>query len=234
MKLEKLANFALDLVFPPRCFWCDEVLPLGQSCHCETEIAEYLLGTEPVQQKAQTRIRKFPPNVYAVYRYQGIVRQAVLRFKFEDEPEKAGRFGQAMARTIGQAGLAQQFDLLVPIPVSKKTYRKRGYNQSFLLARESALGCGIPCDGEMLIKIKETKPQRMLDKKHRETNIQGAFAIKPGINLAGKRVLLVDDIVTTGSTLAEAYKTILNNGAFSCGAICLSAAPEMEKEKYGE
>lgn len=103
--------------------------------------------------------------------------------------------------------------ILVPIPLDKKKLKLRGYNQSEELAKELSPILKIPVILQNLIKIKSTKPQMELKKEEREKNLENAFQIKNLAELKGKKVFLVDDVYTTGSTMEECAKTLLKAGA---------------------
>ncbi len=222
MRLEKLGNWLMDLLFPPRCPWCDTVLAPNEQCSCGGKREEYRYAKGELDLKAANQNGKYVNKVWASFRYEGKIRQAMLRFKFESEPALAVPFGEEMVHTFTVNELDKEFDILVPIPVSKKTLDKRGYNQTLLLAKEVAKATGMPCV-EALYKCKETKPQRDLEREERKTNIAGAFIVEAPHAVAGKRVLLVDDIITTGSTLNEAAKVLLQAGAVECGALCFAS-----------
>lgn len=219
MRLRAVADFVLDLLFPKRCPWCGAVVGFAPGCACEKE-------REAIAQAARsiTDFTLEPWNladVYAVYAYEYPARNAVLRFKFEGERQLAAELGAAMVWRFFQCGLGSQFDVMVPAPVSAKTLKKRGYNQSALLARVVAEKTGLACDETLLQKVKETAAQRTLDRADRIANVKDAYRADKAVQ--GKRVLIIDDIVTTGSTLNECAAALLQAGAACCGALCLAA-----------
>ena len=164
---------------------------------------------------------------YSVFSYEGAVRDAILRFKFGG----CGNFARVFAKYLAYAAqkYGVDFDVVTFAPMTKKAKRKRGYNQAQLLAQHF---CAIlDCDDklrEAIVKVKETKPQETLDKAERKTNLDGAYKCVEDVR--GKRVLVIDDIKTTGATLNECGKVLKRAGATS--VIVLTVASRREKFMY--
>lgn len=111
-------------------------------------------------------------------------------------------------------------DIVIPVPMTKKSLLKRGFNQSVLIAREISRWRGIPLDIDSLQKTKETVPQVGLKAEERMKNLRGAFSVSG--DLRGKNVLLVDDVMTTGTTLMECSKALLKAGAESVACLVVA------------
>ncbi len=118
-------------------------------------------------------------------------------------------------------------DIIVPVPMTKKALLERGFNQSLLIAREISIKKGIPIDIDNLQKIRETIPQVGLDAKERMKNLKEAFSVS-GDLIKGKKVLLVDDVMTTGTTLRECSKTLLKAGAIEVTGLVLARTSGIE------
>ena len=131
--------------------------------------------------------------------------------------------GRPLADLMVEAWLRWEtaIDLIIPIPLHHERQKVRGYNQSELLAHHLSQKISLPMYANALKRIRHTKPQVGLSAVERSTNVQAAFAAKTEY-VAGKRVLLVDDVCTTGATLAAAADTLLMNGAESVSAYCLA------------
>ena len=112
--------------------------------------------------------------------------------------------------------------ILIPIPSDKKKMEERGYNQSEELAKELSKFLEIPVATDVLIKIKSTKPQAESTKTEREKNLVGAFQIKNPETISGKKIFLVDDVYTTGSTMNECAKVLKDSGSKSVWGICIA------------
>lgn len=219
MNISKIANFVVDCVFPKRCIWCDEVVGFLPTCSCANAKSSIAL---PARQIDDFSINPWHlKEVYAVYRYEFPVRDAILRFKFEGQDQLKTTFAQEMARHFALCGLNGKFDAVVPAPVSAKTLKKRGYNQSALLAQIIGEKVGIAHRDDLLKKTRETKQQRTLQRAQRLTNLKNAYEASP--QAAKQRILIIDDIVTTASTINECAAALKKAGAQTCSALCLAA-----------
>jgi len=114
-------------------------------------------------------------------------------------------------------------DVIVPVPLHTARLHERGYNQAALLARELAQQTGLAVDEQTLVRKRATAPQVQLDAKHRKENMRDAFCCS-GDALSGKRVLLIDDVCTTGATLEACAVALLESGAHSVQALTLARA----------
>ena len=162
-------------------------------------------------------------KAYSVFSYEGAVRDAVLRFKFGNCGNFARIFAKYMAALAVEHDL--EFDLVTYAPMTKQAKRKRGYNQARLLAQYF---CAIlSCEEKLvdaIVKIKETKPQEQLGKDERKTNLVNAYRCRADV--ANKRVLVIDDVKTTGATLNECGKVLKKAGATSVIGLTVAARKE--------
>jgi ComF family protein len=152
-----------------------------------------------------------PPSyvkVYAVGIYEQSLRQAIHRFKFNGGVGLDRSLGKLLEQTI-DADLS--IDLVIPIPLHRKRLQQRSYNQALLLAREVARIRTLTVVNDLLLKIRETESQLGLSAKERMKNLQGAFALKRKVS--GKKILLVDDVMTTGATVETCSRVLLEGGA---------------------
>jgi ComF family protein len=144
--------------------------------------------------------------------YEGNVSEAILRFKFHGSAAYASAFGELVASCIYEQ-LMEEYDIISWVPVARDRYRKRGYDQTKLIAQEAAKHLGRELT-PLLKKRRGIAPQS-LQQAHddRKVNVSGAFSVLKDAPVEGKRILLIDDIVTTGSTLSECSKCLLLAGA---------------------
>lgn len=263
---------ALNLIYPPRCPFCDAVL--GQLAEC------------PACAGAERALRRMPPRLAqgdwmlaglsgagAAYRYDGVAREAVLRLKYAGRacyaPDLAARMaGQLFGCTFSGGGgiitaerprrvafrgsaapfarhgaaafppfaarsarpdrarggrppVALEYDCVVPVPASGR----RAYNPPGLLAKELARALELPLETAALYKARPTPRQEELNRAGRLRNLMGAFAVRPGRLPENSRVLLVDDVVTTGATLSACALALLRAGAGEVFAVCFAATP---------
>lgn len=146
----------------------------------------------------------------------------ILRCKHGDHPEIAGRLAAWMARA--GADLLAEADLLVPVPIHWTRLAARQYNQAAEIARALARLCGTPWDARALRRIRRTPSQGRLSAAARRRNVAGAFAARPGAALAGRRVVLIDDVATTGATAEACARALLAAGAASVDLLSAAAA----------
>jgi len=145
----------------------------------------------------------------ALFQYGEAAARAVTRLKYGPTPHLAEVMGRLMLANTALGAV----DLVVPVPLHRKRLRRRGFNQSALLARPMAKGLGVPLDGRLAVRTRDTTSQAGLTRDERRKNLNGAFAVqKPG-RAAGRRILLVDDVVTTGTTVREVAKCLRRAGA---------------------
>lgn len=200
-----VAEWLMNLTWNAMCLFCDCRLEPDKAfwvCdECRDNMPEF---ADDVNNKNLLPLKYFD---YTDAR----VRDAVLSLKYLKNTDKAKPMAETMTANIMTLKKRHDFDFIVPMPSSKKRYNTRGFNQCELIAKEMSKLLGIKYNNKTFRKIKETPPQSTLTYKERLTNLDGAFGIFDEA-FEGKRVLLVDDISTTGSTINEAVKTIRKNG----------------------
>lgn len=214
----------LDLLFPPRCPFCGGPgrSEGGQGCpKCR--------GSDlwiPLEDRVT--VGEHSVRCVCVGWYRDQLRQSVRRFKFGGKQEYAGEYGKALAESV-RLFLPGAYDAITWMPVSAQRRKERGYDQAELLARALAAEVGKPVL-PLLVKVRDNPPQSSLkDGRARRDNVAGAYAPAPGTEAAGLRVLLVDDILTTGSTLEEGARTLGEAGAVQVVAAALCRTPENKK-----
>lgn len=192
----------------PLCFSCGRPLP--------DDGAEYCAGC------ASTR--HFFVRGFAPFAYEGAVRDSILRMKYSHRAEYAAFYARAAAR-FGQKFLGGwKAEAVVPIPVHRNRLIRRGYNQAALFAREFAGVTGIPCV-EALTRVHSTKPMKELGAEERRRNLVRAFRVDPSVRIPA-RVLIADDIYTTGATVDAAAAVLIRAGAREVYFVCAAVAPE--------
>ena len=197
----------LDLFFPPKCVFCGRVLNNADDAWCSkcTESLPFTLGG------GRQEGEYYDLCVSPLY-YKDAVRKSILRFKFKGASAYADVYGRILADCIRE-NLDIDYEVISWVPLSSKRERSRGYDQAMLLALATALQLG-EVAVETLKKPHDVRAQSELSGvEERSTNISGAYETADPELIAGKCVLLIDDIVTTGSTLSECAKVLLSSGA---------------------
>ncbi len=212
----------LDLLFPPRCIFCRTVLPSPAPAvcdHCQKSIL--LTGSPPHKAKGA-----FYKCVYSALWYDGNVRKCLHRYKFSGKSNYARPLAQILQYILPQD---QTFDLITFVPTNPKNTKQRGFHHTGLLARELSNLTGIPCI-ELLHKTRNTRPMHGLHPAQRRANILGSIAVSvPMEQIIGKRVLVVDDLITTGSTLSECARVLTEQGAAGVWGITLAQRKKISK-----
>ena len=210
----------LDILFPPRCKFCGALLDKSSLDPCrKCEKADFWLT--PAQAVAPgTEVSRC---VCAVW-YQDPLRTEISRFKFQNHPDHAKAYGPVLAKQI-RFFLPGAYDCITWVPVSEGTLKKRGYDQAQLLAEETAKALGAQAV-PLLEKIKNTPAQSSLtDGRKRESNVAGVYKVPDPKLVKGQRVLVIDDIRTTGATLEEAARTLRKAGASQILAAAFCRTP---------
>ena len=209
----------LDLIFPPKCPFCKAILedPRAPLCPgCQASLP-WLEGS-----RAERKI-DFADGCFSPLAYQGAVPEAVRRYKFLRVRALGKPFAQLMAQCL-RDHLPQGADLICWAPLSKKRLRARGFDQARLMAEEVGRLRAIPAL-PALRKVRHTSPQSELEEESaRRANARGAYGLLPGADLEGKRVVLVDDVVTSGSTLSECAAQLRMAGAAQVFCLTLAQA----------
>lgn len=212
----------LRLIFPPKCTLCRGLLKKG-----ETDLCHSCREKAPGFKRAKRNI-PFIAHWTALWYYKDDVRKSIHRFKFYSARNYAKAYARMLAVKLQQE-LDREFDILTWVPVSTIRKLKRGYDQSQLLAQSlgKELGCkAVP----VLKKIRHTPPQSGIrDAAQRRANVMGAYRVIDRDLVAGKRVLLIDDVVTTGATASECARMLLTAGTEKVYFAAVAAADHDKK-----
>ena len=222
---------ALNLLFPSPCascqvpLWDDHVpffcqtcwarlVPISGPCcpHCGSPFASPVaLQHSPTHECGPCRTR--PPaftQAWSLFPYQSPLKEAITLFKYRGKRSLTKPLLQAMVPTLP---IFPAIDVLMPVPLHPQRLREREYNQSLLLAHGLSQHLKIPLSLSCLLRIRSTVPQTSLSKKERQTNLRRAFAVDKASRITGKRILLIDDVFTTGTTLHECAKALRKAGS---------------------
>lgn len=215
-------NALLDLLFPPKCVFCGKVLQRG-----EQEVCGKCEKTLPVIPDNRVVHRGDYGRCAVTFYYEDMVRDGIHALKFGGRRHCAAHFARCMAQTVAEH-LGGEFDAVTFVPVSPRRLRQRGYDQSALLAEELAKIWGVEVL-PTLKKIRHTRTQSTISApEERRANVLGAYApVNPAV-IGGKRLLLIDDVLTSGSTLSVCASVLRRAGAES--VVCAALASPREKK----
>lgn len=215
--MKELWDKLLDLIFPRRCVFCgvrqDSDLPCAG---CQRELPWLL------DRAAESRT-EFVALCASALCYQGDVRRSILRLKFSRRRGYLRTLGPITAQ-CARDHLAGKFDLVSWVPLSAKSLRARGFDQARLLAEHVAAAFGMEPVALLSKKDRVGRQSAIREEAARRANVLGAFSLLPGAEVKGRRVLLVDDVLTTGATLSECARVLRTAGCESVVAVTLARA----------
>jgi len=234
----RLSCGLFSLVLPDDCRVCGQLLreisriPVCAACLSEPQplIAEYFcvscrapfLNAHPLDESGRCALCRLGlagfDAVYSYGSYEGTLRKLIHLFKYSQIRPLARPFGDLLSRVVPRE---QRFDCVVPMPLHWRRRWERGFNQSELLAREIARRWNVPVN-KAIRRVKATASQAGLTNAKRRANVSGAFAMRRGVRLDGARVLLVDDVLTTGASAAACARVLKRAGAVHVALVAVA------------
>ncbi len=235
--IKRIGEAVTDALFPRRCAVCGDIVTPGGAKVCRdcegvlkyVEEPYCLKCGAPLKESEEafcadcsTREHKFDRG-RAAFVYNDIMSLSIYGFKYNKRQEYAEFYAQEIAKRLGRFIRSVKPDALVPIPLNKKRFIKRGYNQAELISNELSKLIGVPVDSGLLVRAKNTKPQKNLSGEERENNLKRAFKIVRN-DVSLKTVMLIDDIYTTGSTIDSAAGCLKEYGVKGVYFVVLSTS----------
>ena len=217
-----MIHILLDLFFPPRCILCHDFLTRE-----ETDLCHRCRKTIPILKKSKNRL-SFVAGWTAIWYYSDTVRDSLLRFKFAGCRCYAPAYGRRLALHLEQQ--FEEFDVLTCVPTGWLRRVLRGYDHTALLAEATGKELGIPAS-RILRKVRHTPPQSGVEgAAQRRANVLGAYGVIDPVSIQDKRILLLDDIITSGATVSECARVLLTAGAKEVYCAAVAAA----NDKYNK
>lgn len=222
--MKNIKEKCLDILYPPRCPACNGILEdsrrnicpkCEQTFHSVSEhyclkCGKPVAETEEYCEECRSRDRKFSQG-RGIFLYNTQMKQSLLRYKYYGSREYGKYYAEAICRYAGADIMRWQPDVIVPVPLHRRKKRMRGFNQAADLAERTGKLLGIPFTEEIVYKIKETRSQKKLDSDERKRNLKNAFRTVTSVK--GLRILIIDDVYTTGSTMEAMAECLLEGGA---------------------
>ena len=245
----RVGDAVLNLIYPENCILCTAPVARQQDCAvCDAcwERALVLEIVRPWCPSCGIPFQSFDPGpehlcsdcscdlppfsgARSFGYYRGELSRLVQGLKFDGRKNLTGLLAPLMAQAFVGSWDHRQIDLVVPVPLHPKRRRERGFNQAAILARSLARLVGIPCCERALSRVSPTLPQVGLSDSERVRNVRGAFACLKSELVAGKKLLLIDDVMTTGATVRSASESLIKAGALRVSVLTLArAVPGME------
>ena len=236
--VKQLFHALLDVLLPPICHICHAFIPnagtlhICPSCHDRLPLVVSpfctlcgvpFAGSGDNHYCGQCSIQ--PPHFDAAranFLYEGPIRDLIHAFKYNRNTHL--RYPLALLALEGIGGLPADTnpDLVVPVPLHRSRLRQRGFNQAVLLGRVLSRHLVLPMVPDALVRTRATEPQIELSAAERRVNVKGAFSVKRPVSISGKRIILLDDVMTTGSTMDECAKELKKAGALTVTALTIA------------
>jgi competence protein ComFC len=214
LKVLKLFDKIINLFYPPKCIFCqqllnhDAVLHICGNCYGKLPFMEQ--DIIPTSQEGEDGCCD---GAISVFHYTGMVKESLIRFKFYNKPSYYRTYARLIADRLSKITGTGQYDIVMSVPLHRHKEFSRGYNQAYLISKALSKELGLPEASRLLRRYRYTENQSLLDKHRRHQNVKGAFNVLSPKKVNGKSVLLVDDILTTGSTLEECSRMLKLAGA---------------------
>lgn len=217
MKVTYFDNI-LELVFPKTCFSCKDVLVKNERTLC----LKCYLSIPKIKDKKEIFVNGKKYNLYSPFHYKkkGIIQLLIHQLKYNQNKRIGIYFSECLFSIIKHL---KDIDCIVPVPISQKKKKIRGYNQSELIAKglSELLGCRII--NSLLIRHENEKSQTLKSRYMRFDEIEGAFSINEKYKIEYKHILLLDDVFTTGATISECIKTLNQLNNISISVVCVAS-----------
>lgn len=215
---------ALEYIFVPSCGICNK-LGEGYLCiNCAKQMEKYAINEinnlRIQNKKISNNSNQFVGDIETmhIFKYKELIRETILQYKFNDKPYLYKTFCEFIVKNKKAFDFIKSYDIIIPVPMYKTKLRKRGYNQSELLAKKLKINIY----KDVLVKIKDNQIQSSLNKIERENNIKNVYKLMNSSKIYNKKVLIFDDIYTTGATVKECVKTCEEANISKLGILTLA------------
>ena len=229
----KIQEKIINLIYPQTCGICGKInnKTICSKCNIQLEKQEKMgiLTKEKLEENSLEMEKHFEELMY-IFKYEGQIRELILDYKFNEKSYMYKTFVNFLLKNKKIFENIKKYDKIIPVPISKKRYKERGYNQSLLIAKEISMQISYETNNNIklelvnncLIKTKNIIEQSKLNKEDRQHNIQGVYTLKNGSILTNKSILLIDDIYTTGSTVNECSRVLQQAKPNKIGVLVLA------------
>ena len=192
----------LNLIYPKICGICEKGKNTYLCKKCENKLKEIaIFGKDEY-------LDKYFENHYYIFKYDSIIRNLIIDYKFNEKPYLYRSILEFLNKYQKKYVQFEIYDIIIPVPISKKRNKERGYNQSLLIAREIAKNEKVKLRNNVILKVKNNNTQSKLNKEERAENVKNVYKITNNKEIIDKNILLIDDIFTTGATLNECSKML--------------------------
>lgn len=194
-----LINIVSFLFFPKVCGICEKINKEGICKKCELKIIKSMKKNIDIKDEKTMFFKKH----YFIFEYKGIIREKLIQYKFNNKSYYSDFFNSVLKKYINKNRILEKYDIIIPVPISKIKEKIRGYNQVTLMLKNIE-----KVDDRILIKTKENKTQSELTKQERKENVKNVYNVINEQKIMNKKILLIDDIYTTGETVKECCRML--------------------------
>ena len=202
----------IDLIFPRTCVVCGELLSPQEKDICINCLSTLpkieKIHLDEIEKSFWGKVEIERATSFMYYHKNSPYNNLIHRLKYKNRPDTGDRLAFLAAKEIAESGFFDDIDAIVPLPLSKRKMRQRGYNQCDYIAKGLSRATGIPVIKNVVKRLKNNETQTHKSRDERWQNVEGIFALSDATLLEGKHILLIDDILTTGATLASCAKSI--------------------------
>ncbi|WOK06209.1 ComF family protein [Imperialibacter roseus] len=225
----ELWNDFVSLIFPENCISCGELLVRGEDHLCTACRYQLPIVDEAIRDSLLTNKFVYEPKIsfvdaFLTFKKSGITQKLLHQLKYKGNRELGVMLGAWYGNQLTEKPGFSAFDIIVPVPLHKRKLRIRGYNQSMAIAEGLSVATQKPVDAELLVRSKFTSTQTKKQKVDRWQNVENIFGVTSPESVKGKKVLLVDDVLTTGSTLSSCASALISAGAEGIGICALAVS----------
>lgn len=228
--MKKMFYEFLNLLFPPVCLICDTALVQTETylcTNCQAALPRVQQHNEKSRQLYQRLASTLPLDevlAYLLYQKSGSTQKLLQLLKYKNYPELGTELGRHFGSRLASLGYANAFDIIVPVPLHQSKFEQRGYNQSEMFATGLSEALGIPVCSGVVARVKESATQTRKSRLDRWLNVATIFQVVQTEKVQGKRILLTDDVVTTGATLEACGEALFTAGCsdLSVGVIAIA------------
>lgn len=219
-KILKIQEKILNLIYPQTCGICGKINQNSLCEKCEINLKRQS-ENQIIKDGEEIEDKYFNELIY-IFKYEGQIRKLILDYKFNEKSYIYLTFVNFLLKNKKIFENIKNYDTIIPVPISKKRLKTRGYNQSLLIAKEISQQTNLDLVNNCLIKTKNIIEQSKLNKEEREKNIQGVYKLENKKLIENKKILLIDDIYTTGSTVNECSKILTQGQPNKIGILVLA------------
>ena len=212
----KIIETILNLIYPNVCGFCGDINNENICTECSKKIEKYKIL------RIEKSTSKYIEQQCFIYKYEGEIREAILKFKFQEETYLYKTFAKIILDNLEICEYIKTFDIIIPVPIHRKRRLERGYNQSELIANEISKQLRTNIERNILIKIRNNPKQSTLKLEERKSNVKNVYEVREKQKIKDKKILLIDDIFTTGNTVNECAKKLKEAGASKVSVLTIA------------